>query len=259
MNKIKRKASEAVPFNPNIFINASIEHRATKQEHQQLIRHTNTEDTINRDRELNELIGSNPTQVFRRIKSLKNARSSKVNKMIVGERTYFGDSVPDGLFHSIETLKTSFSNPPTSYPDYREVYRHIIDICKEGKKIPPITRDKSQKILLSIRKNVNVNDFYSITAQHYVNAGVAGEEHFFFLLNAVITEINLASLQELNNTYACILYKGHSKDKTSERSYRTIFTCPLHSKALDIYVRELSIDAWNLHQAETQFQRRLLA
>ena len=82
----------------------------------------------------------------------------------------------------------------------------------------------------------------------------AGLDHYHFVLNAVITNINLAKLEELNTIYACILFKGHGKDRFSDRSYRTISTCPLVSKGLDIYVKELSLDDWNIQQAPTQFQ-----
>ena len=44
------------------------------------------------------------------------------------------------------------------------------------------------------------------------------------------------------------------KDKTSDRSYRTISTCPVVAKALDLYIRDLNINSWNQNQAETQFQ-----
>ena len=97
-----------------------------------------------------------------------------------------------------------------------------------------------------------MNDFYSITANHFINAGKA--EHFFFLLQALISNINLATLDELNTVWACILYKGHSKDKNSDRFYRTISTCPLLAKALDTYVGQLSSDSWAAAQAPTQFQ-----
>ena len=52
-----------------------------------------------------------------------------------------------------------------------------------------------------------------------------------------------------------ILYKGHHKDKHSHRSYRTISTCPLLAKALDLYIRDLSQNQWNQVTAETQYQR----
>ena len=51
-----------------------------------------------------------------------------------------------------------------------------------------------------------------------------------------------------------ILFKGHGKDKESDRSCRTISTCPLLAKALDSYIGELYSDGWANVQAETQFQ-----
>ena len=54
--------------------------------------------------------------------------------------------------------------------------------------------------------------------------------------------------------YALFLHKGHNKDRTLDSSYRTISTCPLISKGLDIYVRDLYIEKWNQLQADTQYQ-----
>ena len=62
------------------------------------------------------------------------------------------------------------------------------------------------------------------------------------------------SIEEINVVYACILFKGHAKVKTSDRSYRTISTCPVVAKALDLYVRDLNIINWNSDKATTQFQ-----
>ena len=53
-----------------------------------------------------------------------------------------------------------------------------------------------------------------------------------------------------------ILHKGHGKDRESDRSYRTISTCPLLAKALDKFVGSLYESGWADAQAETQFQGR---
>ena len=54
--------------------------------------------------------------------------------------------------------------------------------------------------------------------------------------------------------FALLLYKGHGKEKTLDSSYRTISTCPLVAKGLDMYIRELYIERWNSQQADTQYQ-----
>ena len=73
-------------------------------------------------------------------------------------------------------------------------------------------------------------------------------------MNKIIYEINTSSIEELNTVIALLLHKGHGKPRTSDRAYRTISTCPVLSKALDIYLHDLFIDLWNSAQAETQYQ-----
>ena len=100
----------------------------------------------------------------------------------------------------------------------------------------------------------SVNDLYSITPTHFINAGTAGLKHFNFLLNCIVQDVNNASIEELNACYALLLFKGHGKLRTDDNSYRTISTCPLLSKALDLYIRDLHVEKWNLQQAPTQYQ-----
>ena len=99
-----------------------------------------------------------------------------------------------------------------------------------------------------------VNDFFSITASHYINAGYEGLSHFNFLVNCIIKDVNLATVDELNVVYALLLHKGHRKPRTCDRSYRSISTCPFLSKALDLYLHELYTSRWNSIQAPTQYQ-----
>ena len=72
--------------------------------------------------------------------------------------------------------------------------------------------------------------------------------------NGFIRDVNNCSAEELNQVLALLLYKGHTKDRTLDTSYRTISTCPLLAKGMDIYVRDLSISSWNSKQAATQYQ-----
>ena len=78
--------------------------------------------------------------------------------------------------------------------------------------------------------------------------------HFHFILNIIIEEINSSSLEGLNTVWACIPFKGHSKNRESDRSYRTISTCPIVAKALDSYIGSLYSAGWADVQVDTQFQ-----
>ena len=113
-------------------------------------------------------------------------------------------------------------------------YKHIKMLCMEKFDLPTVSLDKSTSILRRIKPTVK--DLYSITANHYINAGSSGLVHFNMLLNAFILNVNNCSIGELNSVLAIQLHKGHNKDKTIDTSYRTISTCPLFAKGLDILV-----------------------
>ena len=62
------------------------------------------------------------------------------------------------------------------------------------------------------RLKKNVKDFFSITALQYLSAGAEGIAHFQELLNAILANVDNASLPELNVAHGIIHYKGHKKD-----------------------------------------------
>ena len=173
----------------------------------------------------------------------------------VGSRTYGADHIHDGHFDSISHLKSQdkeilHSSP--SYQFYCQDYENILKICNDKKVLPPISLEASNKILFKMKSQVN--DFFSITPMHYINAGCEGLLHFNYLLNYVINDVNLASVEELNVVYALLVHKGHGKLKTLNRSYRTISTCPFLSKGLDLHIHDLYISVWDKLQAPTQYQ-----
>ena len=233
------------------------DHTRRKRNHCRLLRYNKMQEGFKRDNRINKLCSKTPNQAFKFLSNMHRSENNKINRLYVQDNLYTDEDIPYGMFRSIEILKTEEVNlcqEDPSYPDFSEEYRHIIDICAAGASIPLVSREKSLSILKSLRQNVN--DFYSITSCHFLNAGEEGIEHFHRLFNSVLSNVNLAGLPELNTIYACVLFKGHGKDKEQARSYRTISTCPLLAKALDCYIRELSLDRWTQQQAPTQFQGR---
>ena len=99
-----------------------------------------------------------------------------------------------------------------------------------------------------------MNDLFFITAAHFINAGSAGLRHFHLIMSTLIENINNSAIHELNDIWAVILHKGHGKDKESDRSYRTISTCPLITKCLDVYIGRQYYTCWRDIQAPTQYQ-----
>ena len=225
------------------------EYRKAKADHRRLERFHSSQDSASRDSKLISIL-SNSTDVYKKIKSSKN-NQSKIHTLHVGHNTYIGKDVPDGMYHSISQLKSVNTEPSLSSQPFFHDFDLIMNLCSSSS-LPPISFEKSSEILH--RMKVSVTDMYSITGSHYIHAGPVGLKHFHMLLCGLIMDINSISLSEINTVYAMVLFKGHGKDKTSDRSYRTISTRPLVAKALDLYVRDLNLDKWNHDQAPTQFQ-----
>ena len=193
--------------------------------------------------------------IYRKIRSLKSSSAKKISFLRVGSEEFHGDEVETGFFTSISRLKTrpacSNADDQVSEQFIRD-YHYILDLCQTKRDLPPISLAMSTKILKSMKQSVN--DFYSITPAHYINAGYIGLEHFCHLLNCIIEDVNNATIEELNACYALLLHKGHGRPRNVDRAYRTISTCPVLAKALDLYVRYLHKDKWNTAQAATQYQ-----
>ena len=136
--------------------------------------------------------------------------------------------------------------------DHFSTHQHILKLCNNEAKLPLISIKVAHDLLARLKKDVK--DFFCVTARHYLNAGDQGIHHFRDLMNSVLQNENIAALNELNTTHGLILYKGHGKDVNSDRSYRTISTCPFLSKALDLYIRDLYQEKWDQAQASTQYQ-----
>ena len=247
-----RKASRDPSVSESEKTNLHNNFKIAKVFHQNLVRKHHNDNETKRDNDFQSLLSKNPAQVFKNIKSMKSRDSKTIKLLRVGDKTYTDDAVADGFFDSISSLKTLPPITSPSFDIFAEDYRHIIEICKSGEKIPRISLKEANDLLLKIRPSVT--DFFSISANHYINGGPAAIAHFRFLFNLVLENIELAAIEEMNRAHAVILYKRHGKDKTIDSSYRTISSCPFISKCIDIYLGQLSRDDWKTKQAETQFQ-----
>ena len=218
------------------------------------VRRVRLEKDFDRDNRLLSILSDNPSSLYSFIKASRNNQPTKIEKLTVQDKVYLGAKVADGFYDAMTALKSCNTAhlENSEIADQFSSYEHIRKLCENKKPLPPISRDKAEGLLLRIKKNVK--DFYSITALHYINAGEEGILHFQALLNAIVKEVNNATIEELNTAIGLILYKGHKKDKTSERSYRTISSCPFLAKSLDLYIRDLHLDKWDECQASTQYQ-----
>ena len=223
--------------------------------HRKLERYHRAELSRKRDEKLFQLISSNPNSIFKSIKSSKRGVASRFHKLRGGNIVYHDKNIGDGFFDSISSLKyrdNSALSSSTSFKNFSSECSNILEICRHGSPIPEISETKCMKLME--RMKPDVNDINAITVNHFLHAGIVGCRHFCLLLNTLIKDINVTSINEINTVHAIILFKGHFKDRTLARSYRTISSCPVVAKALDLYVRDLHIESWNQDQAPTQFQ-----
>ena len=223
--------------------------------HKQIVRSLRNNQYMKHDEQFFNILTSNPSSAFSAIRAAKPSSQVQVPFIMVGDKKYPGDRVIDGFYDSISTLKSLNDKKLAQNPHHTsliEDYEYIKLLCANKMDLPPISIAKSKEILF--RMKASVMDFYSLTPYHFIHAGISGLVHFNLLMNAFIVNVNNCSISELNNVLALLLYKGHSKDRTLDASYRTISTCPLLAKSLDIYVRDLFISDWNSSQADTQYQ-----
>ena len=210
--------------------------------------------SLKRDQKLDSILSNDPKSLYSYLRRKKKAKISKIQSLKVGNKVYQGDNVGDGFYDSMTALKTCDLESLCSDPNlahHFSNYKHILKICEEKKDIPEISFDQAGKLLK--RMKPHVTDIDGISPLHYLHAGAEGIRHFVSLLNVFISEVNNVTLPELNTVLGIILFKGHKKDKNSDRSYRTISTCPFLAKSLDMYVRDLYQHFWNDCTASTQY------
>ena len=250
-----RTQSENSNFSSTVVETTRAKLKTLKAKHQKLVRSTRMIENNQRDAKTFSILSVDSPKLFQAVRAAKKVANVSVKKLTVKDRVYAGDDVCDGFFDSISHLKTLAHSDLDLSPYFQsasEDYENILKICKEKQQIPRISIQKTHEILLSIRPAVM--DYSGITGFHYRYSGNEGLRHLHDLLNALIDDLNNASIDSLNTTWACILHKGHGKDKGSADSYRTISTCPFLSKALDTYIGDIYGHLWEAHQAPTQFQ-----
>ena len=176
-------------------------------------------DHIKRDEIMHSVLNYDPGKFFQVARSLKCPRNDQIKKLLVDNCIYEDDNVCDGFYGSILHLKTRAHEDLQSnaiFISANEEYLNILKICQQGAKIPAISVEMTRQILYSIRPTVS--DHASITAYHYRYAGSAGLAHLHGLINAIITDMNNMAVEELTIVSACILHKGHGKNKNQSVS-----------------------------------------
>ena len=102
----------------------------------------------------------------------------------MAEKVYTNENVADGFFDAVSSLKTLKQITSSSFEQFSEDHKNILEICKSAKKIPRISLTDAESLLRKLKPNVS--DYFSVTAAHYLNGGDAGIQHFHFLFNTIL-------------------------------------------------------------------------
>ena len=143
---------------------------------------------------MNKILLKHPNDVFKAIKNRKSTQTSDIKTLQVGEKTYTDNNIADGFYDNISQLKTLHDVTSPSFERFSEDHRHIVEICKSGAKIPKLTEEKAEHLLRKIKPGVS--DYFSVTAAHFLNGGTVAIQHFQFLLNTIIDNIEVCSVEE---------------------------------------------------------------
>ena len=246
--KFRSMCINNTPFTRDQFLKARASYKSA-------VKMVRLKSNLKRDEKIDTILSTNPKNIYSHLRRIKGNKESKIDSLRVGDDVYYGQQVGDGFYHSMSALKFCDEEKLSKRPHLQHHfsnYEHILKITANRNDIPPISFDDTMSLLS--RMKTHVTDIFGITPLHYLNAGISGVEHFRFLLNTVISDVSKATIDELNTALGVILYKGHKKDKNLDRSYRTISTCPLLAKSLDLYLRDLYQNKWGQSTALTQYQ-----
>ena len=251
--RLKRKHNLMVKHNTP---SSKKQFTAARKSYTQTVRKLRLKQSIKRDSKLDTILSKDPSGIYSYMRSTRETNASKIQSLSVGKdcKLYQGKMVADGFYDSMSALKScdmvSLREDPQISHHFSN-YEHILKICQAKQNIPQISLKNAAKLLK--RMKTHVTDIHGVTPLHYINAGEEGIIHYAALLNSFITEVNNTTLDELNTALGIILYKGHRKDKNSDRAYRTISTCPVIAKSLDLYARDLYQDLWEDCTSNTQY------
>ena len=96
-----------------------------------------------------------------------NTKATQIEHLTVADKVYKGESVCDGFYDSMTSLKNCDLQALQSDPNLAEQFvnfEQILKLCHDQPGIPSISLEDSSKLLSRMKKDVR--DFYSVTAKH---------------------------------------------------------------------------------------------
>ena len=100
--KLKKKHKN-VCKNPTS--NAIKQFELAKKVYRQSVRTARLELSVKCDKMLDSILSDNPRKLYSYLRNIKKAKTSRIEKLVVGEKVYSGNMVGDGFYDSMSSLK----------------------------------------------------------------------------------------------------------------------------------------------------------
>ena len=176
------------------------------------------------------------------MRSLKPSNPT-LDRLEAGGHVFHGDQVADGFFLAMSNIKIPSFDTAKPSAEASLIFSTITSLCSRGAPIPEVSYAETLSLLKAL--NPHVLDIHSMSPTHYLAAGSAGVSHFQALLNLLVKNVNLSTIEEFNAVWAVMLHKGGSKPRHLAQSWHCISTCPLVAKAMDLHVYGLHKQQWD--------------
>ena len=132
------------------------------------------------------------------------------------------------------------------------MYEAILQRCLESTPIPEVNYETEHNFPSKLKPHITD---YSSDPNALSCHCCVGINCFKELLNLLIRNVALGNLLEINSVWSYMLYKDRSRPCDLGNSWRTISSCPLVSKAMDMYVITFHKPQWYASCAPTQYMK----
>ena len=107
------------------------EYLSLRAAHRKLVRKEKAAAAVSHDVEASEILSKDPRHFFKRMKSARKGKIAPINKLVVDDKVYYDENVPDGFNDSIYNLKASdhhIYSGSEIFNDFSSDYKKILEI-----------------------------------------------------------------------------------------------------------------------------------
>ena len=185
---------------------------------------------------------NNKNDFYKLIKNMRSRRMSKSPTTLnTPAGTYYGASTLEGFTVDAEILGQA-EGESAEYDN--EFYKlcildnlYIFEFKgDEAVKIPAMTMDNLEYILMKDMKPRKACDYYKLTVEHLRHAGLEAKTIILKLLNSIIQNIYYLTCPQVKIGLSTPVYKGKGKPVASSNSYRRITVTPQIGSMIDRYI-----------------------